>query len=217
MRPLILASTSRYRRVLMERLELPFTQVSPDYDERADEERLLANGPLSPEVLATELSRGKALSLKDSHPDAWILGSDQIPVIAGAPGEPPRMLHKPGTAARAVEQLMSLRGRGHTMITAVVLLDARTGEERAAVDRQTLVMRRYSRAEATAYVAAHQPLDCAGSYMVEGPGIKLFEKLGDGDYTGVIGFPLLTVTRLLREVGLLPADDIGDDEAGAKA
>ncbi len=208
MRPLVLASTSRYRKLLMERLELPFTAVAPDYDERAEEAAL---GDLPPAELAERLSLGKAESLRARFPSAWILGSDQIPVI---PGEPDEILYKPETEARAVDQLMQLAGRAHVMLTAVVLLDAVTGTVTSALDRQVLVMRRYSRAEAQAYVRAHRPLDCAGSYRLEDPGIKLFERIEGGDYTGIIGMPLMSVTRLLRGAGLLPRD-VDADAGGA--
>lgn len=207
MRPLVLASTSRYRKTLIERLELPFVAVAPEYDERAEEERLTE---LSPAELAEALALGKAESLRARYPDAWILGADQIPVI---PGPPDEMLHKPGTEARAVEQLLRLAGRDHHMLTAVVLLDARTGAVTSALDRQVLTMRRFSRAEAAAYIHAHRPLDCAGSYRLEDPGIKLFARIEGGDYTGIIGLPLISVTRLLRAAGLLPRDVDGPERA----
>ncbi|MCA9692416.1 MAG: nucleoside triphosphate pyrophosphatase [Nannocystaceae bacterium] len=199
-RPLVLASTSVYRKYLVERLELDFITASPDYDERAAEAQLVG---ITPDALATALAVGKAESLRAAHPDAWILGADQVPVLLGPPDE---ILHKPGTEARAVDQLCALAGRTHHMLTAVALLDARTGETRTAVDHQRLTMRQFSRAEAAAYVARHKPLDCAGSYRIEDPGIKLFARIEGGDYTGIIGLPLLAVTKLLREVGLLPAD-----------
>jgi septum formation protein len=205
MRPLVLASTSRYRKTLIERLELAVTTAAPDFDERAAEARLDA---LTPAELAGALARGKAESLRSSYPDAWILGADQVPVLrAREPGARPEILHKPETEARAVDQLMRLAGRAHEMLTAVALLDARTGAITSALDRQTLIMRRYTRAEAAAYIRRHRPLDCAGSYRIEDPGIKLFASIEGGDFTGIIGLPLLSVTRLLRAAGLLPADD----------
>ena len=195
-RPLVLASTSRYRHELLQRLDLPFLAAAPDFDERAEDHRFAALGP---EGFALLLARGKAASLRTAHPQGWILGADQVAVLP-----PARLLHKPGTAERAVEQLMQLSGQVLHLVTGVVLLDAATGAEHQAVDRQALTLRSFARAEAEAYVTRHQPLDCAGSFRIEDAGITLFERIDGADFTGIIGLPLLAVCRLLREVGLLP-------------
>lgn len=198
MRPLILASTSRYRRELLARLDVAFTAAAPTYDERADDPLFPALGA---EAFALRLARGKAESLRAAHPDAWILAADQVAVL---PGPPDVLLHKPGTEERAVEQLMRLSGRTHRLVTGVVLLDAASGAARNAVDLQALVMRPFGRAEAESYVHRHRPLDCAGSFRIEDAGISLFSRIDSADFTGIIGLPLLAVARLLREVGLLP-------------
>jgi septum formation protein len=190
---LVLASTSRARIELLARLELPFTTAAPDFDERAQDHRF---AELGPRAFALHLARGKAASLVT---DAWILAADQLALVDEPGG--PELLHKPGTAARAVEQLMRLRGCTHQLMTAVVL--TRGGIEHHAIDEQRLTMRAFSRAEAKAYVARHQPLDSVGSYHIEDAGIRLFERI-EGDYTGIMGLPLLAVCRLLRAAGLLP-------------
>jgi len=196
-RPLVLASTSVYRHKLLAQLDLPFLAAAPDYDERA-EDHLWPD--LDPDAFALHLGRGKANSLRSAHPTAWILGADQIAVL------PPRdLLHKPGTPEAAVDQLLRMSGQTLHLITGVSLLDAVTGISHEAVDRQTLVLRPFARPEAEAYVHRHLPLDCAGSFRIEDAGITLFERIDSGDFTGIIGLPLLSVCRLLRGAGLLPA------------
>lgn len=195
-RPLVLASTSRYRHKLLAQLDIPFVAAAPTVDERAEDHRF---ADLGADGFALFLAHAKAGSLRASHPDGWILGADQIAVLP-----PAELLHKPGTSERAVEQLMRMSGHVLHLITGVVLLDAATGVAREAIDRQALTLRPFSRAEAESYVARHQPLDCAGSFRIEDAGITLFERLDGADFTGIIGLPLLAVCRLLRGVGLLP-------------
>lgn len=190
---LVLASTSRWRAELLARLELPFEQAAPRFDERGEDGRF---AELGPRAFALHLARGKARSLDEG--EAWILAADQIAVLDEADG--PALLHKPGTEARAVEQLMRLRGRTHRLITAVVLARARV--EHHEIDEQRLTMRRFERAEAEAYVARHRPVDSVGAYHVEDAGIRLFATI-EGDYTGIIGLPLLAVCRLLRAARLM--------------
>jgi septum formation protein len=195
-RPLVLASTSRYRHKLLSQLDLPFVAAAPDFDERPEDHRFAALGA---EGFALYLAHAKASSLGTSHPDGWILAADQIVVLP--PGE---LLHKPENSARAVDQLMRMSGHQILLITGVVLLDATTQVAREAVDRHHLTLRAFGRAEAEAYVARHQPLDCAGSFRIEDAGITLFERIEGADFTSIIGLPLLAVCRLLRGVGLLP-------------
>jgi septum formation protein len=192
---LILASTSRWRLELFARLEVPFTCLAPDYDERAQDHRF---PELGPHAFALELARGKARSLMGSHPDAWVLAADQLAILDELDG--PVILHKPGTEERAIEQLMQLRGRTHRLITGVVLMRGAT--EHQEVDEQHLTMRAFERAEAADYVARHRPVESAGSYHIEDAGIRLFERI-DGDHTGIMGLPLLAVCRLLRAAALL--------------
>jgi septum formation protein len=196
--PLILASTSRWRIELLARLDLPFESVAPDFDERAHDHRL---PELGPHAFALALARGKAHSVAQERPDAWVLAADQLAVLDEPEG--PLLLHKPGTEARAVEQLMQLRGRTHRLISGVVLV--RGDVEQHEIDEQHLTMRTFERAEAEAYVARHRPIHSAGSYHIEDAGIRLFERIDGrgGDLTGIMGLPLLAVCRLLRACGLL--------------
>ncbi len=197
-RPLVLASTSRYRRELLARLEVPFIAAAPEFDERAEDGRFLELGA---EGFAVHLAHGKATSLRAAHPDAWILAADQVAVL---PGPPDEVLHKPGSEDQAIAQLMQLSGRSFALVNGVTLLDARTGVFHDAIDTQTLTMRPFAGAEAADYVRRHRPLDCAGSFRIEDPGIKLFARIASADFTGIIGLPLLAVARLLRAADLLP-------------
>jgi septum formation protein len=194
---LLLASTSPYRRALLERLCIPFDLAAPEFDESAHE-GLFATS--TDDAFALQLAEGKARSLVRSHPNHIILAADQIATLDA----PSRMLlHKPGTVERAVAQLMTLAGRTHTLTTGVALLDASSGRLETAVDRQRLTMRSYEEPEARAYVDAARPLDCVGAYRVEDAGITLFDDICADDVTGIIGLPLLQVCRLLRRFGLL--------------
>ena len=114
---LVLASTSRYRAQLLERLEVPFEVAAPRFDEDAERPHF---AELGDEAFALRLARGKAASLRDEYPDAWLLAADQIGVLADETG--PRLLGKPGTQERAVAQLLSMSGRSHQLVTAVVLV-----------------------------------------------------------------------------------------------
>ncbi len=196
---LVLASGSRWRAELLARLELPFECAPPEFDERAHDHRFAELGPRGYALL---LARGKAAAVRAKRPDDWILAADQIASYDAPEG--PVLLHKPGTEDRAVAQLMTLRGRTHRLLTAVVLVGPGAPEfEEHEFDEQRLTMREFDEAEARAYVARHRPVDSVGSYHIEDAGIRLFERI-DGDYTGIIGLPLLAVCRLLRRAGLLP-------------
>jgi septum formation protein len=190
---LILASTSRSRSELLARLDVPFTCVAPDFDERAEDHRF---AELGPQAFALALARGKARSVARHYPNAWVLAADQLAVLDLDEG--PRLLHKPGTHERAIDQLMSLSGRTHRLINGVVL--ARGDVEHVEVDEGRLTMRAFPRAEAEAYVTRYRPLDSAGAYHIEDAGIRLFKRI-DGDHTGIMGLPLLAVCRLLRAAG----------------
>ncbi|MFN3180587.1 MAG: Maf family protein [Nannocystaceae bacterium] len=196
---LLLASTSPYRRELLARLGLPFEVAAPDFDESAHED---AFATMSDADFALRLAEGKARSLAGTFPGHLILAADQIATLS----EPNRLLlHKPGTVDRAVDQLMLLAGRTHVLTTGVALFHPDTNRLETAVDRQQLTMRRYTSAEARAYVEAARPLDCVGAYRVEDSGITLFEEIRADDVTGIIGLPLLHVCRLLRRLGALPS------------
>lgn len=190
---LILASTSPYRKTLLERLRVPFITAAPPVDERALEAEL---GPEAPTGAAgaRHLARAKAVSLRPAFPGAHILGADQVIDLDG------EILGKPGSAERAVAQLERLAGRTHHIVTAVALA-APDGTVSEHVDTHAMTMRRLDRAALRRYVAADHPIDCAGSYKIESDGYFLFESVVGGDHTAVIGLPLLAVAGLLAAAG----------------
>ncbi|MFT7622605.1 MAG: septum formation protein [Myxococcota bacterium] len=188
MKRLVLASTSRYRRALLERFGLPFDCISPKVDERAV--------VLPPRELAAALSRAKAEAVIAAAPDALIIGSDQVATIDG------EILTKPGTVARAEAQLAQLAGRTHELITGVCIVDAATGERREHLDVHRITLRALTAAEIADYVARDQPLDCGGSYKIEGLGISLMDAIEGEDFTAITGLPMIAVRRLLGELGL---------------
>lgn len=185
---LILASTSRYRRAQLERLGVPFAAIPPAIDEEAEKDPRL-----SPAELAIHLALKKAHSLRASHPEATIIGSDQL-VAEGA-----RILGKPGTAEAAVEQLLSLAGRTHLLLTAMVVADP--SGDHLHLDETRLTLRSLDRAAITRYVARDQPLDCAGAYKIEAAGIGLFERIETQDPSAIEGLPLLALVRRLSALG----------------
>ncbi|MBA3697839.1 MAG: septum formation protein Maf [Planctomycetes bacterium] len=189
---LILASTSRYRRALMERLGLPFTALAPACDEDA-----LKDSRLAPQALAEFLAEAKATSIAQQQPDAVVIGSDQLAAVEVAGAW--TILGKPGTAAKAVDQLALLSGRTHVLITAMVV--ARGTERWRHTDVTRLTMRRLDRAVLERYVAADQPLDCAGAYKLECRGITLFDTIDSQDASAITGLPLLALTRILAGLG----------------
>lgn len=186
---LVLASTSRYRRALLEGLGLTFESAAPDF---VEDHAAIPD----PAQMVVAFARGKALSLAARYPDALIIGSDQ----AAALGD--RVLNKPGTAEAAVEQLLALAGRTHQLLTAVCVHDTRTDETHQRLVRHQMLMRPLDRAMAAAYVARDQPLDCAGAYKIESLGIALFEAMDGPDHTAIVGLPISVVGELLQRCGV---------------
>ncbi|MBA3936126.1 MAG: septum formation protein Maf [Planctomycetes bacterium] len=191
-RDLVLASTSRYRRQLLERLGLPFRALAPACDEEA-----LKDPALSPQALAEMLALAKARSLTAGLPAATIIGSDQVAAVHL--DDSWRILGKPGSAARAVEQLALLAGREHVLITAMAVLDR--GQVHTHTDVTRLHMRPLERAQLERYVAADQPLDCAGAYKLEARGITLFADIISADHSAITGLPLIALTAILARCG----------------
>lgn len=186
--PLILASTSKYRRELLSQLGLPFESVAPGVDE--DKIKQQAFSPLE---LALELSKLKALAVACKYPQACIIGSDQVCNLDGL------ILDKPGSIAKATEQLAELQGKTHELITAVTLVHPKGIE--SFVNTTTLHMRPLSLAQIHHYIKADEPLDCAGSYKLESQGIKLFDHIEMTDHTAIIGLPLIELTTSLIKLG----------------
>lgn len=185
--PLILGSTSPYRRDLLMRLQLPFACRRPEVDEQ----------PLdgeTPERLAHRLACAKAEAVAALAPDSWVIGSDQVAELDGRP------LGKPGDRASALSQLGAMSGQRVRFHTVVAL--ARYGHPtRVAQDRTDVVFRTLTTEEIARYVDAEQPFDCAGSFKCEGLGITLFDAIDNRDPTALIGLPLIETARLLREAG----------------
>ena len=185
-RPLLLASGSRYRAQLLARLQLPFAAEAT----QTDETPLPGEGV---DALVQRLARAKAAALAERQPDAWILGSDQAASLDGL------VLGKPGSRERALEQLLAASGRSVRFLTAVTLFA--DGIWRQALDITTVHFRVLGPREIERYLDREAVLDCAGSFKCEGYGISLFEAIDSRDPTGLIGLPLIAVTRLLREAG----------------
>jgi septum formation protein len=188
-RPVVLGSTSRYRRELMERLRLPFSVSAPDVDETP------APGE-SPRNLALRLALAKAKAVAIQHPEAVVIGSDQVADLAGQP------LGKPGEHARAVQQLRQMRGKTVVFQTALAVVCLATGFEQVDLAEVRVVFRDLSDDEIEAYLQAEKPYDCAGSAKSEGLGIALLESIDNDDPTALIGLPLIRTARLLRQAGV---------------
>lgn len=187
MAPLILASTSVYRRELLARLRLPFGTARPDTDET----------PMAgeaPAELALRLSEAKARAVAKQHPGACVIGSDQVAELDGRP------LGKPHHRTAAMAQLASMSGREVLFRTGLCLFTA-DGAAHTALDTTTVRFRALSTAEIERYVDAELPFDCAGSFKSEGLGIGLFDAIESSDPTALIGLPLIATARLLRGVG----------------
>ena len=188
---LILASTSRYRRELLERLRLPFDVMAPDVDESP-------HAGETPAALSERLARAKALAVAGRHPEAVVIGSDQVADLGGAP------IGKPGSHARAVEQLRAMSGRAVVFHTAVTVLRLATGHERSVRVPVTVRLRDLSDAEIEHYLRTEQPYDCAGSAKAETLGIALLEAIESDDPTALVGLPLIRTSAMLREAGIDP-------------
>jgi septum formation protein len=186
MTALLLASTSRYRRELLERLGLPLETARPEVDETP------ASGE-APRALAIRLAAAKAAEVAGRHPGRWVIGSDQVADLNGVP------LGKPGDVAGAHAQLGAMSGQTVAFHTAVCL--RRDAQELAHCDLTQVRFRPLEAAEIARYVAAEQPLDCAGSFKCEGLGITLFEAIETSDPTALIGLPLIGLSGLLRQAG----------------
>jgi len=185
---LVLASTSRYRRELLERLGLPFEVAAPICDET----------PLAGESAAdtaTRLARIKAESLAPRYPDALIIGSDQVALLDGV------QLGKPGDYERAFSQLTAMRGKTIVFHTALALHNTAKDHTTETIVPWRVTMRDYSDAEIDTYLRREQPYDCAGSAKTEGLGVAMIAAMEGSDPAAIIGLPLIELCRLLREEG----------------
>lgn len=184
---LLLASTSPYRRALLQRLCIPFDCVAPGTDETP-----LAGE--SPAELSARLAIAKARAVAADHAGTMVLGSDQVASINGS------LLGKPGTHERAVAQLRASSGNAVSFYTSVALLNAEGCEHRTIVT--TAHFRSLGDQQIEAYLQREKPYDCAGSFKCEGLGIALFERVDSEDPTALEGLPLIATCALLNEAGL---------------
>ncbi|MFV2090281.1 MAG: nucleoside triphosphate pyrophosphatase [Pseudomonadales bacterium] len=186
---IVLASSSRYRAELLERLELPFTAVSPELDETpvAGE---------APEVLVARLARGKAEAVARHYTDGLIIGSDQVALIGQD------VLGKPGTQKRARAQLARLSGNEVRFLTGLCLINAASGRHQLTVVETPVRFRDLSKEEIADYVAREKPLDCAGAFKSEGLGIALFKSIEGTDPNALIGLPLIELCTMLKREGI---------------
>jgi septum formation protein len=186
--PLILASTSAYRRELLERLRIPFEVISP----KVDETPLTGESTLE---LALRLAQAKAAAVAKQNPHAWVIGSDQVADLCGA------AIGKPGNFERAMAQLQLMRGQKVTFHTALCLMQ---GDMQTTLSIPTEVtFRKLSDEVLERYLLAEEPYDCAGSAKSEGLGISLLEAIVSEDPTALIGLPLIALTGLLRDAGFV--------------
>jgi septum formation protein len=188
---LILASTSRYRRELLDRLRLPFTVVSPEVDETP-----WPGEP--PAALAQRLALAKARAVAAKHLQAVVIGSDQVADLDGTP------IGKPGSHERAVQQLRAMSGRRIVFQTGVAVVCEARGFAAAALVPVTVRFRTLSEAEIAHYLRTEQPYDCAGSAKCETLGIALLDAIESDDPTALVGLPLIRTCALLRQAGIDP-------------
>ena len=187
---ILLASSSPYRRSLLDRFLAEFEAVSPDVDESNNE-------GLEPAELARHLARAKAEAVSASSRDALVIGADQLAVLDG------HVLGKPGSHQKAVEQLLAASGKSVRFLTAVCILDPVTRKRYEHTDETLVHFREFDRRLAEAYLRLDEPYDCAGSFKLEGAGFLLFESVRSDDPTALVGLPMIWISDRLLELGYL--------------
>ena len=189
--PLILASSSPYRRLLLDKLTVPYQHYSPNIDESHHEGE-------SAEALVVRLAEAKAKEIAKDQPEALIIGSDQVAKLND------HIITKPNDHTNAIEQLEVASGKRVTFLTGLCLLNSQSGHSQSLVSPFHVDFRVLSRQEIEAYLEKEQPYDCAGSFKSEGLGITLFEKLEGDDPNALIGLPLIELVRMLINEGVNP-------------
>ena len=188
--PIVLASSSIYRRGLLDRFLDEYEAVSPKVDESDD-------GTELPEHLAARLAREKAEAVSSTHRDSLIIGADQVAVLDD------QVLGKPGDHQRDIEQLLAVSGRSLRFLTAVCVLDPAGRTRHEHIDRTAVRFRQFDLRLAETYLRHDEPYDCAGSFKVEGAGFVLFESVQTDDPTALIGLPMIWLAETLRTLGYL--------------
>jgi septum formation protein len=199
-RPLVLASSSRYRAAMLAEAGLHAVIDPPDIDERLLDDQLLDLGAGG---LALELARRKAAAVAPRHPGAVVIAADQVGVVGGDDGD--HMLTKQPTVPGAVAQLLQMSGTTHELVNGLVVLDTGSGGLVEGVDRQLVTMRRFGRDEAQRYVERFEPFDSSGSYRLEdqeamAPLEPFVVDVAGEDPSGVLGLPLPLLRRMLEEL-----------------
>ncbi len=190
---IVLASGSPYRKILLERLQLPFSVEVPGINETPDQRE-------SPAQWAERLAARKAQAVCLRHPEALVIGSDQIAEFNND------IIGKPGTVEAAVEQLLRFSGHSVSFHCGIALMGMAAGISYSGVETVKVSFRHLERPEVERYVKLEQPLDCAGSFKCEGLGISLFSRIDSHDPTALIGMPLIRLCDMLRRAGIpLPA------------
>ncbi len=187
--PIVLASSSSYRRELLTRLQLPFTCHSPDIDETPQ-----ANE--SAQALVQRLALSKARALAQHYPQHIIIGSDQVAVLDG------KIIGKPLHAEGATQQLSAASGRSLVFLTGLAVIDTRTQIEQVDLVPFTVHFRTLNAAQIQRYITLEQPFDCAGSFKSEGLGVSLFQATEGSDATSLIGLPLIRLCDMLNACGI---------------
>ena len=187
---IVLASSSSYRRGLLDRFLNEYEVVSPSVDETDD-------GTELPERFAQRLAREKAEAVSSSHRDSLIIGADQIAVLDD------QVLGKPGDHQRAIEQLLAASGKSVQFLTAVCVLDPAGRTRHEHIDHTTVRFRQFDLRLADTYLRHDEPYDCAGSFKLEGAGFVLFESVQTDDPTALIGLPMIWLAETLRKLGYL--------------
>ena len=187
---IVLASSSPYRAELLRRLQLDFEQIAPEIDESVAPEE-------TADRYVRRLAREKALAVAERSPGRVVIGSDQCSECRG------RILGKPGSIERAIEQLTNASGQRVTLSTAVAVYDPDSGHVEVELVPTHVHFRRLERSAIERYVNLEKPLDCAGAFRAEGLGIALFERIQSDDPNAIIGLPLIALTRLLARIGIV--------------
>jgi septum formation protein len=187
--PLVLSSTSPFRRQILQKLDLPFSTAAPDVDESpGDQEK--------PQDLVRRLAEQKALAVAAQYPEHLIIGSDQVAVIDG------KILDKPGSHAKAVDQLQQASGQTVNFYTGLCLFNSASDAMQSDVVPFKVVFRTLTRREIDNYLHKEKPYNCAGSFKSEGLGIALFERLQGDDPNTLVGLPLIRLIRMLKNEGV---------------
>lgn len=187
--PLVLASSSKYRRMLLDRLCIPYLHCSPEVDETPAPQE-------PPEQLSRRLSQTKAKAVTATYPHHLIIGSDQVACLGG------QQLGKPGTMENAVKQLQRCSGKAVMFYTSVALLNTESGALSVATDLTEVLFRTLTMAEISRYLEKERPFNCAGSFKYEGLGICLFREIKSLDPTALMGLPLIKLVSLLKNEGI---------------